>query len=63
MSQKRAKQIRRTMRREVRHAIGDGIGVLWEAYARKRWPVRLRLAWRMLRGRGVDGKRLGKETA
>jgi hypothetical protein len=46
------------MRREVRSAIGSGMDVLWEGLARLRWTARVRLAWRMLRGRGLDGKRL-----
>lgn len=53
-----AKRIKRTMRREVRSVIGAGMEVLWEGCARLRWPARVRLALRLVRGRAFDGKRL-----
>ena len=55
-----AKRMRRVVRQEMRSAIGQAGAALWAECARLRWPARLRLALRLLRGLAFDGKRIEK---
>ena len=57
---KSAKRLRRAVRRELRATVGDGMGALWAECAKLRFPARVRLAWRLVRGRAFDGKRITK---
>jgi hypothetical protein len=52
--------MRRVVRQEMRSAIGQAGAALWAECARLRWPARLRLALRLLRGLAFDGKRIKK---
>jgi len=53
-----AKRLRRTVRREVTAAVGVGLDMLWAERAKLRTLARLRLAWRLIRGRAFNGSRI-----
>ena len=56
MSGRSSKRIRRA----VRGVIGEGVAALWDNLAALPLRGRAVLAWRMLRGRAVDGRRRDK---